>query len=221
MKSAGEMAPRVRCCQRRSASTPQTRPSRRLDERLVDEVQLVLLEGDAEVDLQAQALERAPVGEVVVDLEPRPALLLGPRERDVGLAQEHLGRALLGAGDRDADRRRHDQALVGDLDGLAHRGEHVLGGREDLLVRGRLPEQHELVAGEVPRAGDAVGREVAHAGGHDAQDLVAGLVAVALVDEPQVVEVDEQHAQAPVVGPRLGLRRRRGGGAGARGRGAR
>ena len=159
-------------------------------DRLVVEEQGLGAHGLAQLVLEAE-----PAGGPLDQLGheqgvPVPAVLLGPVERGVGVAQQ-LGRgdAGLGQGDADADRHGH---VVGPGHRLGDLVDQPLG---DLLGVGAggqcLAQDDELVAAHpgrrvaVPDAGEQP------LGGLD-QHRVAGLVPAAVVHQLEVVEVAEQ-----------------------------
>ena len=94
-------------------------------------------------------------------------------------------------GDADAGAGVHLAALDDDrgVEGV----EDALGHLDHGAGVGRVLEEHrELVAAE-PGGGVAGAQAAAQAVGHRAEELVAGAVAEAVVDELEVVEVDEGH----------------------------
>ena len=106
------------------------------------------------------------------------------------------GSASPARGDAAADADADVAALAGDVERRAERGAHAPGGHRRLrLVLDAAAQHGELVAAE---AGDHVA--VADGAAQPLRDLdqqaVAGLVAEAVVDDLEVVEVEEQHGDA-------------------------
>ena len=118
------------------------------------------------------------------------------------LGQRHCGRGqeigdrcgVLRIG-RDARADADREALgVAELDRFGlEAGPKPIDRVDDLVRAGARPDDEELVG---PVAGN-----VAVLGGHERrdakEDLVGGGVAVGVVEEPEVVDVDERHADAP------------------------
>ena len=121
-----------------------------------------------------------------------------------------------GDGDPAADADADVAALAGDVERLAERRAQPAGGHRRLrLVGDAGAEDRELVAAEA-RDQVALADRAAQALGDLDQQPVAGLVAEAVVDDLEVVEVEEQHrdarhrSPAALAGPR-GTRRGRAG----------
>ena len=162
--------------------------------------ELVALDRQAQLLLEAVALEHLGAHADVEDLEGPLARGLGLVHRDVGVADQVLGRdrALMVGGDADA---RVDRNAVGPHH---HRGRervhdparHARGRHLRVAV---LDHHRELVAAEPrdeilgPQAGAQPQRD------RD-QQLVAGGMAEAVVDRLEVVEVDEQDRDLAAAG---------------------
>jgi hypothetical protein len=134
------------------------------------------------------------LGCVAVGVEQGPAALtvgLRPVQRDVG-GLDDVGRAA--SGDLpldDADARRHGKVVAADLHGRVEGAEHRVRHGDGLLgAGGALQQDHELVAAhardQVAGAGDAPVEAVGD--GHE--QLVADVVAEAVVDDLEPVEVE-------------------------------
>ena len=93
--------PRSGCCQRTSASTATAAPVSSVDDRLVDEPQLVALERAAQALLDLQPVAQPAAHRAVEDLERAAAAGLDALERGVGALDEVGAVVVL---DRDADR---------------------------------------------------------------------------------------------------------------------
>ena len=128
---------------------------------------------------------------LVEDLEPVASELLGPVHRRVGVAQQHVRRRTVADGEAEAGREEHLAAVVED----ERLGQHLVepvGDREHRALAGHvLGEDHELVATE---AGDGVvgPHDGAQPLGEADEQLVAGPVAEAVVDDLEPVEVEEE-----------------------------
>ena len=150
-------------------------------------------------------------GGVAEELDAVLARPLGLVHRGVGVAQQRVRVGLAGRGEPAADADADVAALAADVERLAERGAQPSGGHRRLrLVLDAGAEDGELVAAE---AGDHV--VVADRAAQPVRDLdqqpVAGLVAEAVVDDLEVVEVEEQHRDAlPVAGGDAQRRQERG-----------
>ena len=154
MKSSGWTMPRSGCCQRISASTPVGLMSPQVERRLVGEQELLVRERFAQVHLEFHAvLDRV----LHAGLEHDVAILavpLGPVHRDVGVAQQLLGRGVLARGDPDARGDGQARLFVGsELERLLQRVEQALGDQLGAGGQGKLLGDHdELVSTQRPSA---------------------------------------------------------------------
>ena len=88
------------------------------------------------------------------------------------------------------------QALARDLDALLKVAQQALRHGHGIgLAACAVEQQRELVATE-PGGGVALAKARAQALRHRAQQLVAGMVAVAVVDRLELVDVEQQNAHA-------------------------
>jgi hypothetical protein len=121
---------------------------------------------------------------------------LGPVHRDVGVAQHVAGLVVAPGADGDADARAARDLGAGHPVGLAHRLLDARGQLDHALVGlGAAQQQRELVS---PQARHQVigAHPAGNALGHERQELVAGGMAQAVVDELEAVEVQEHHGVA-------------------------
>ena len=128
---------------------------------------------------------------------------LGGVQGQVGVPEQFVGvGTVLGRGDPDGDRGEHGPA--GEHERLGERRDHPVGGRLDRRRLGGIGDEHRELIPAQPRRGVALTdqAEQPHRGGH--QQLVADTVAHRVVDDLEVVEVHEQHAdgRAGAAGPR-------------------
>ena len=199
MNSSGGTSPRVACCQRSSASAALHGARLEVEDRLVDEEQLVAGDRLAQVGLQREPVVRGDV-HLVAELGVAVAAgALGLVERDVGVAQQVAGRLAVAGGDADARGDGHRAAGRAEVERLAQHGEDARGHQLGLA----LDEHDELVAAE---AADrvAVAQHAADPPGHRAQQLVAHGVAERVVDPLEAVEVDEHRRRLGAVAPGAG-----------------
>ena len=142
-------------------------------------------------DLQAGDLLLQQLG-----AELDPAVLaggLGPVHGGVGVAQQGAD-VVAGAGPGEPDAALHAQDVTAHADLDAQRAEHPAA--EPLHVHALGQQDGELVAAEAGHDA-APAQGVAQARADQAQQLVAGLVAEAVVDALEAVEVEVEDDQAP------------------------
>jgi hypothetical protein len=168
------------------------------DLRLEVDAELVALEGPVEVVLQRAAAQGAGPHGLVEDLDGAGGLALGRAAGRGGVAEAVLGRDV-GGDDGDAAAGPAEHLAAGEHE---RRGEHVEQALGELagagLVGDRLAQDGEVArldAGQHvarPEGGPEAGRGVG-------EQAVAGLVAEAVVDRLQAVEVDDEdgHGLAP------------------------
>ena len=165
------------------------------DHRLVVEGELVAVERVAQLAFDLEPAHRAGPHLGVEEDAAGAAAFLGPVHRRVGVADQQLGAGRLlvvRAGDGDADRGGDEVLDAVDREGLGEGGGDAVGDRDRLAFVGEAVDQDpELVAAE---AGDDVaGPQVgAQPRRHRPQQGVAGVVAEAVVDQLEVVEVEEE-----------------------------
>jgi hypothetical protein len=136
---------------------------------------------------------------LVVDVGLVAAARLGAVHRGVGLAQHGLGVGVTPAGQREPDAGRHRVRTVADPERFAPGLTQPLGERQRVERVGEpVAQEHELVAAQ---SGHRVGR-ADHPGQalrKGAQQVVTGLVAVGVVDQLEVVEVEEHEGHGRAV----------------------
>ena len=160
-------------------------------DRLVGDVDVALLHRPLELAADREAVDGAVVHRRLEHLDAALAVRLGRVHGEVGVAEQLVGRGggPEAGGDADAGPGVHLTAL--DHDRLVQGVEDPLGHLDHGLRVGRVLEEHrELVTAEASR-GVARAQAAAEPVGHRPQQLVAGAVAEAVVDELEVVEVDE------------------------------
>ena len=170
---------------------------RQVVQRLVDQRQLALADGAAQVALELELLGDALVHALVEQHDAAAAVGLGGVHRQVGVAQHLVGGAVAEVAERDADAgaRQH----LGAVDHASAPTPPPAGAAASAMrVVGvvHLLQQHgELVAAQ-PRHQVARAHAVGQAARHLAQQRVAGDVAEAVVDDLEAVEVEEHHREA-------------------------
>ena len=191
-------AQRVRPAQKRLAGGNLARLQ--IEQRLVEDLEGVVGERVAKVELKAAARVRPHV-HLGLEEAPGAALVgLGPVERHVGDLEQVVRPGGVVGRQRDADAGADDDLMPVDLVGLAERGHDAPGQRRRFVAAGdRRLHDDELVAAE---ARDDVGRahQPAQAIGHGAQEHVAARMAERVVDLLELVEVDEHDGARLIAG---------------------
>ena len=196
MNSPGSSRPRSGGSQRTSASRPAISPLAQGDDRLVVERAARSRSSAWRRSRSTSSRRSAPRPHLgVEELAAGAAAFLGPVHGGVGVADQQVGvgrlaRSRPGDGDPDAGA---DEVLAPPIDeGLGEGGGDAVGDRHRLVLVGEaVDEDPELVAAE---AGDDVARAQVRpaAAARRPQQLVAGVVAEAVVDQLEVVEVEEE-----------------------------
>ena len=163
---------------------------RKVDQRLEEGDELVAEDAAADV-----LLELEPVGQLALEVlvEPGEAVApgaLGRIERDVALA-EHVLLALRAADRGEADRYRDHRLGAAQEHRGRELGDDRLGDRFGRGFGRAVQEHGELVAAD-PRAAGGLGTRALHRVGKTLEQLVAGKVAVEIVDALEMVEVEQQ-----------------------------
>jgi len=159
---------------------------------LVDEAKLVVVEGGPQVGLQLESGDRAGVDARLVHGVAGPAGALGPVH---GLVrpEDQLGGVVVGpSGDRHPDTAGDDHLVLGHPEGLRKRAADPVGhlGRGIEAADG-LEQDHELVPAE-PGDHVALFDRTRQSTADGDEQLVARVVAEAVVDRLEPVQVDEE-----------------------------
>ena len=187
--------------QRSRASTSGQPPVGEVDDRLHEQLDLLELERAVERadDLDAPRRGLAQAG--VEQLEAPASSLLGRVHGDVRVADQIGRRLRIAARERDADTAADVDLAARDAERLRERGQDATG---DLLGRPGVAARQvgsELVAAEAREHVALAQRRLQPAAGL-AQQRIARLVPVAVVDELEAVDVDEQHGARRRAAPR-------------------
>ena len=127
MNRSGVMSPSCGCCQRTSASTPNTLARLQVDLRLVDHAQLIARDGVPEVAHQRQAFGTVPVELRRIDDGAR-AIFLRHIHRHVGTLHEHFGLGAVLGRDGDAHAAMDVEVQALNRERLLHGGEQLSRG---------------------------------------------------------------------------------------------
>jgi hypothetical protein len=158
------------------------------------EDELAPLEPQPELVLQPQQLAELAGHVVVKELEAPTPGLLGGVHRNVGVADEILTPRPASGVEGDADARTDAQLAARDPDRLGERAQEASRDRACLRLVGPVEEDGELVSSE-PRQRVAGAKLRVEPLGDDLEQLVAGVVAEAVVHLLEAVEVDQQDCE--------------------------
>ena len=173
-----------------------------IDDRLVVRHDLVALDASTKFVGGAQGDDRCVVHALGEDLDAVAAASLGAVHGRVGIAQQVAGGHIGAIGNSDADAAGDEQLDAVDGQRPGDLGAQPLGrGGRRAVGRVLAEDDDELVATE-PAEHVVIAQHRAQSLRHAAQQLVAGGVAQAVVDDLEVVDVDEQD------GDRADVRRR-------------
>jgi hypothetical protein len=153
--------------------------------------ELFAFDGGAQLPLDVQPFDDPAAKRLVEDLCARPPALFRPVHRRVGVSEENL--RVVFAHHRDADACGDDDLFAADRERLLHELEHAAGERVRVdLAADALAHHHELVATE---AGYQVAgtQRVTQARREIDEQLVAGRVPHAVVEDLEPVDVQEEH----------------------------
>ena len=170
-----------------------------VDERLVVELELVVVERAAQVLLELEALHHAPAHAAVEQLEARAAAVLGAIHGDVGVAHDRLGGVVGAVGDDDADRRvtitERSPIAIGAARASSSRWATSIAPRSPGRPSHSSANSSPTMRASVSLAA-ATGREpLSHLG----EQVVAALVAERVVDELEAVDVEHEHGDRAAV----------------------
>ena len=166
-----------------------------VDLRLVVEPQLVQLQGLAQLSLQQDALEGG-VGHVLgIELVVVASPVLGAVHGGIGVLQQGLDRLAIAGIDADAH-AGGDIELMGAQPQRRGEGlDEAVGLEGGLLPGGQVFRQHhELIAAE-PGEGVILAHDGLKTRGDGLQQVVAQVMAQAVVDPLEAIQVDEDHRQ--------------------------
>lgn len=176
-----------------------------MDDGLVEQGELAVAQGGAQPGRQLGAAYDIGLHLRGVQLDAVLAARLGAVHGEVGVAHEVAG-ADAGLGEGDPDGRGHPDVTGADPVRLGQGEAQPVGDLVDLTFPGGLvpgavaqDDRREFVAAEPGRGVTGPDGLVEAAGGLD-EEFVAGLVAEAVVDRLEAVEVDEEHGGAGVAG---------------------
>ena len=172
---------------------PDARVRLQIELGLEEHTQLVVIEGASQGSLGEQPRDRLRVHGLVEQLVAGPTATLGAVHRGVGVLQQArrpFGRAV---GDGDPDARRHRDLGPRQHERFDERGRGTLGQLDRLFLAVQVLAEHDELVATEPRHRVLEAHGVAEPAAHRDQELVAGLVAEAVVHVLEPVEVDEQH----------------------------
>ena len=150
MNSIGARRPRLGWFQRTSASARDEPAGVRVDDRLIEDFELVRLEALADSDGGLEAPDGVGVHVGPVHLEAPFAVALGEVHREIGVAQEFVGRLLRSLADGDADARPASRHRWSRTRNVGVRASVIRSATTSCRFghRSRLDQHRELVATE-------------------------------------------------------------------------
>ena len=147
MNSIGATTPALRMSPAQERLDADDLARRQVHDRLVEHDELVALEGPLEVALEREPGERGRVHARLEDLDAVLAVALGHVHRDVGVAQQLVGRLVARRQHRDPDAGVDEELLAALRERRLERGQQPLGDHGRRRRRGRVLDQdRELVA---------------------------------------------------------------------------
>ena len=178
-------------------------PGRKIDQRLVVRPQHIVLDGVAQIDLDLAAALGAGVHLGFEEAEGATKVVLGARQRHVGVLQQLVGLVAVARRHRNADAGADHHGMAVEQIGIADRFQQpprqqhrILGARhaalDDREFIGVEPRQHVFLA-----------QRRAQPLGDAAQQLVADAVAERIVDRLEIVEAEHQHRHLVGAAPRV------------------
>ena len=170
-----------------------------IDDRLVVDADLATVDGPLDRERQLLAVLDTLVHLGLVRDEAALPLALRVVHRDIRIAQEVLGDPDVRPSERDPDAGMDRDVTPIDHERLLDRAHQAVGDELRLLHLGVPEEDGELVAAEPGGKVDRPDAGLDPPGDRD-QQLVSDVVAQAVVDGLEVVEVEEEHGGGSVVG---------------------
>jgi hypothetical protein len=162
------------------------------DQRLIDQLKLVPIDGGTEVMLQALAQREIRAHGRIVEARAIAALVLGPVERHVGEAHDVGCVPCFPVDQHHSHAGADNQRLRADDEGGAQAADDALGEFLERRPGFRVARQHgEFIA---PEPGHEVvfPHDAAQAIRYRRDEFVADVVAEGVVDVLEVIEVDRQ-----------------------------
>ena len=163
-----------------------------IDQRLVIGLQHVVLDGVAQIDLDAAAALRARVHFRFKEAERPEPFALGARQRHVGILEQLLGVVAVAGRNRDADAGAADNAVSVEQIRLADRSDQAARQHGDLFRPRDAGLHHGKFIGAETRDGVFFPQGRPQALGHALEQLVADGMTQRVVDGLKVVEVEKQ-----------------------------
>ena len=175
-------------------------------DRLIIDLELVVLERVAQIELQQPARLQARVHFRFEEPPGAAPVRLGAVKRDIGAFEQLVEGDAVARGQRNADARADRDAMSHDIVRGAQDLDDAMGQQRGLF-RARHLALHdgEFIAAR-PRHGVALAHAVAQALGDRAQQFVADMMAERIVDLFEAIKIETEHrkaALAPGAGDRF------------------
>ena len=175
-----------------------------IDLGLIDHAQLAVAFGVAQARLQRHAVLARVLRTDLVDLEVVAALVLGRIHRLVRMLEQGIG--VVGVVGEKAHAHRHGDLqlhAVFQEDRRLHHLHDLLGHAQHVVVLDDVAQHDGELVARIARHRVGGADAAAQALGDGAQHLIAGGMAVGVVDGLEPVQVDEQQGEALAVADRL------------------
>ena len=174
--------------------------ARKLDQRLIVELEFVGEQRLAQVELQPAALLHLRVHLRLEEMIGAAAVGLGAIERHVGVAQQLIGLVAVGRRHGNADAGADDDLMAVNLERLQQRFDDLGGKLAGLARAGLALHDGKFVAAEARDRIDTA-HHALQALGHRAQQRVADGMTERIVDALEAVKVEEHHRQPLAAAP--------------------
>ena len=166
-----------------------------IDFRLVEKPELAALQGTTQLGAEPRPRARALVDLGSEELVAVAMRLLCPVHGRIRRPQQRFGVRTVARKCGDADARCREHFLAGEVDRHGERVEDLLRNDGGVVRSGEIGEHgREFIAADA-RDGVSGTHRSRQPLGHLAQQFVARGVAQRIVDELEIIQVDEQHAE--------------------------
>src|SRR5262249_20007503 len=165
-----------------------------IDDRLIDDVQLLISDRLTERAFQQFAVREIGVHRGIVDARPVAAFVLGAIERHIGVTQDVAGVLDAAIDHRDADRRDDIDAMSVEDERRANDAENAFCDRlQRIAVRSAGHNDGEFIAAE-PSDQVVVIDDLAQSLGDIDNELIADMVAERVVDVLEMIKINVKHS---------------------------
>ena len=175
-------------------------PTAQVEDRLVVHTQPALFkQRQAQLFFQLQGDRRASLQAVIEEIQAVASVVLGLVEGQVGMLEQLFGCAAIVREDTYTNAGGHDHVPSAQVDGVFHPLHDALGQVAGFVAAVQAGDHAELVATKTRNQVVAAGSGLDVVGDY-LEQLVTGVVAEAVVDALEMVDVEEHHGQAVFAG---------------------